>query len=59
VQGVARLVGGSIGTSIGGVLVAAGWTQRQLALGIGCVALVGLSSLLAMLQRAGPETPPL
>jgi len=59
VQGVARLVGGSIGTSIGGVLVGTGWTQRQLAIGLGCVALVGLSSLLAMLQRAGHEAPPL
>jgi len=55
VQGVARLVGGGIGTSIGGVLVGAGWTQRQLAIGIGCVALVCLSALLAMLQRAGQE----
>ena len=59
VQGIARLVGGSIGTSIGGVVVGAGWTQRQLALGIGCVALVCVSSLLAMLQRAAHETPPL
>jgi AAHS family 4-hydroxybenzoate transporter-like MFS transporter len=55
VQGVARLVGGGIGTSIGGVLVGAGWTQRQLAVGIGCVALVCLSALLAMLKRAGHE----
>ena len=55
VQGVARLVGGGIGTSIGGVLVGAGWTQRQLAIGIGCVAVVCLSALLALLQRAGHE----
>ena len=57
VQGVARLVGGGIGTSIGGVLVGAGWSQRQLAIGIGCVAVVCLAALLAMLQRASHEAP--
>jgi len=55
VQGVARLLGGIIGTSVGGVMVGAGWTQRQFAVGIGCVALVCLASLLAMLRRAGDD----
>jgi predicted MFS family arabinose efflux permease len=51
----ASVVGTSIDTSMGGVLLGAGWSQRQLALGIGCVALVCLTSLLAMLRRAGTK----
>jgi AAHS family 4-hydroxybenzoate transporter-like MFS transporter len=51
VHGIARLVGGSIGTSVGGVLVGARWTQSELAIGICCVALTSLVTLLALLRR--------
>ena len=46
-HGVARVVGGSLGTYVGGVLVGAGWTQPQLATFIGCAAAIGAAALIA------------
>ncbi|MCC6632296.1 MAG: MFS transporter [Gammaproteobacteria bacterium] len=47
VQGLSRVVGGSIGTYMGGVLLGAGWAQQQLALAAGLAAAVGLTALVA------------
>jgi MFS transporter, AAHS family, 4-hydroxybenzoate transporter len=52
VQGASRVAGGSIGTYIGGVLVGAGWTQRQLATVAGLAATVGLAALVAAVSVA-------
>jgi hypothetical protein len=52
VQGTGRVVGGSIGTFGGGVLVGAGWTQRQLALVIGMTTVAGLIALIAAVRSA-------
>lgn len=46
-HGVARVVGGSVGTYVGGVLVGKGWTQAQLATVIGCAAAIGAAALIA------------
>jgi MFS transporter, AAHS family, 4-hydroxybenzoate transporter len=52
VQGGSRVAGGSIGTYIGGVLLGAGWTQRQLATVAGLAATVGLAALVAAVSVA-------
>jgi MFS family permease len=47
VQGLSRVVGGSLGTYMGGVLLGAGWAQQQLALAAGLAAAIGLTALVA------------
>jgi MFS family permease len=47
VQGVGRVVGGSIGTYMGGVLLGAGWTHQELAMAAALAAVIGLAALIA------------
>jgi AAHS family 4-hydroxybenzoate transporter-like MFS transporter len=54
VQGLSRVVGGSIGTYMGGVLLGAGWTQQQLSLAAGLAAAIGLTALGAAVSLRRP-----
>ena len=54
VQGLSRVVGGSIGTYMGGVLLGAGWTQQQLSMAAGLAAAIGLTALAAAVSLRRP-----
>lgn len=54
VQGIARVLGGTAGTWVGGLMIGAGWSPWQLAMVMGVAALLGMTGLLA-LMRLQPE----
>jgi MFS transporter, AAHS family, 4-hydroxybenzoate transporter len=55
VQGVARVVGGTVGTYAGGLLVGAKWDQTQIAIAMGCAASVSAVTLFLARRRIGPR----
>jgi AAHS family 4-hydroxybenzoate transporter-like MFS transporter len=54
VQGLSRVVGGSLGTYMGGVLLGAGWTQQQLSMAAALAAAIGLTALGAAVSLPRP-----
>lgn len=50
VQGIARVLGGTAGTGVGGLMIGAGWSRWSLALAMGVAALCGLGGLLAVMR---------
>lgn len=51
VLGLARLIGGSIGTLIGGILIGAGWGHADLAVSMGVSIALGAAALVVVLWR--------
>lgn len=50
VLGLARLIGGSVGTLVGGFLIAAGWTHGEIALSMGIAIALGAAALVTVLR---------
>jgi len=50
VQGIARVLGGTAGTWVGGLMIGAGWSRWSLAMAMGTAALCGLGGLLAVMR---------
>jgi AAHS family 4-hydroxybenzoate transporter-like MFS transporter len=57
-QGSGRVIGGSLGTLLGGLLIGAGWTHGRLAGAMGVAAVIAVAALLITLLRRPPKISP-